>query len=344
MSNLSPRISRLEKNIIINGAMDFFQRGTSATSLSATWPYRADRFAAMASWGTSTMAQSTDIPADKVSASLIVSTSANASPAAGRSSIRYIVEGYDYLPISNGKKITLSFWIKSSMTGTYSIAFANASSDRSLVKEYTISSANTWEKKYIQIETDTAGTWDYINGTGLTIYFAFGAATDTSTSTLGVWQGANYRSSTNTVNLAGTTGQTFYLSGVMLYEGWTENSGFYRAGRTIQEELALCQRYYYKIGADNTAVGYGYALSSDTSISISIPTCQMRSAPVIASSSVSIIGTTSTTKVPTAYTAVSNLSNSVSATATVTTGIGTYRPVMLYCNSSVGYITLDAEF
>jgi hypothetical protein len=249
MSAKTPELDSREdysKNIVINGNMDFWQRGTSFAS-PIPFSYTADRFQTIFS-NTATRTISKDlvlIPNSQSISSLkyLVGT-ADASVAAGDAEeLRYLMEGSDFLPLA-GKVFTLSFWVRSSITGTYCVSFRNSTTTRSYVTTYSISLANTWEYKTITLTHDTSGTWDYGSGMGLAIGFTFMAGTTYQT-VANSWTNGNFISVAGAVNLMGTAGAQWNLSQVQITEG-SEALPFRRAGKTIATELALCQRYYEK--------------------------------------------------------------------------------------------------
>ena len=128
------------------------------------------------------------------------------------------IEGYNYLQFI-GRTATLSFWVRSSVTGTYSVSFRNGGLDRSYIAEYTIDNANTWEYKTITVKFDyTGGTWDTTTGVGLDVMFNLGCGS-TYSAAAGSWLSGNYIASTNQVNWMATAGNTFYLSNVQLELG-----------------------------------------------------------------------------------------------------------------------------
>ena len=141
---------------------------------------------------------------------------------------------------SNAKTITLSFWVRSSLTGTFAGRLANSASNRSYVFTYSISSANTWEQKTVTITGDTTGTWLTTNGVGIAVWFDLGSGSNYQT-TAGSWQAGNYAATSSSTSVVGTNGATFYLTGVQLEVGSTATSFDYRPYGT---ELQLCQRYY----------------------------------------------------------------------------------------------------
>jgi len=149
--------------------------------------------------------------------------------------------------------VNLSFWVRSSLTGTFGGSIQNSALDRSYPFTYTISVANTWEQKSITIAGDTSGTWLTTNGVGAQVVFSLGTGT-TFSGTSGAWAGANYVSATGATSVVGTSGATLYITGVQLEKGSTATSFDYRPFGT---ELALCQRYY-----EQTGYGIGRASSA----------------------------------------------------------------------------------
>ena len=143
---------------------------------------------------------------------------------------------------ANATTVTLSFWVRSSLTGTFGGAIQNSAQNRSYPYSYTILAANTWEQKSITIAGDTTGTWLTTNGVGMYVGFGLGAGS-TYSGTAGAWAGANYNSATGATSVVGTNGATFYITGVQLEKGSTATSFDYRPYGT---ELALCQRYFEK--------------------------------------------------------------------------------------------------
>ena len=244
--SLTPRLDRLDKNYIINGGMDFWQRATSSTTVDSQ--YVADRFVPSTFGGqVTTTSRSSDIPNTnniKYSYQVQVGT-ANVSPSSGQHlTIRHHIEGNDFLQIK-GKTFTLGFWVKSSLPGIYSVVFGNASQDRSLIKEYTINAADTWEYKTITVLHDSSGSWSYDTGRGLSLTFALMAGSSYRFSP-NSWQSVSALSSTSQVNFAATVGNIFRITGISLTEGdkALDFNQFVRAGGTFAQELTLCQRYY----------------------------------------------------------------------------------------------------
>jgi len=191
---------------------------------------------------------------------------------------------------ANAQTITVSFWVRSSLTGTFGGSIINSAGNRSYPFTYTINSANTWEKETITIAGDTSGTWLTTNGVGLYLSFSLGAGA-TYSSTAGAWAAGNFNSATGATSVVGTNGATFYITGVQLEKGSTATSFDYRPYGT---ELALCQRYTQVIrsNASGTTGLVNLPCISSTRAYGEMPfEMQMRSAPVITFSAANTFNT-----------------------------------------------------
>lgn len=239
------------KNRIINSAMVIDQRnaGASVTVSSGSTSYPVDRmlgYVETGSSGTFTAQQSTTVPAGFKNSVVLTTATADSSITASEGySFQHRVEGLNVADLgwgtANAQTITLSFWVRSSLTGTFAGSVTNGSFNRAYVFNYSISSANTWEYKTVTIAGDTGGTWLTTNGIGLIVYLSMGAGSNYN-QTAGSWGGFGY-STSGAVNLIGTNGATLYITGVQLEVGTQATTFDYRSYGT---ELALCQRYYYK--------------------------------------------------------------------------------------------------
>ena len=284
------------KNRIINGAMMIDQRnaGASITANDATFP--VDRFKMACSQSSKLTAQqnagSVTLPIGFSNYLGLTSSSAYSVGASDYFVVTHFIEGFNVADLNfgtaNAATVTLSFWVRSSLTGTFGGAVRNSNAGtRSYPFSYTISAANTWEQKSITIAGDTTGTWNTTNGQGFDIRFGLGVGS-TYSGTAGSWSGSNFLSATGATSVVGTSGATFYITGVQIEKGSTATSFDYRPYGT---ELALCQRYYYQING-NSFVGtalYGMMGSgmvfTSTQADISIPLkVSMRSTPTISQS------------------------------------------------------------
>jgi hypothetical protein len=169
--------------------------------------------------------------------------------------VRQSIEGFNVADLnwgsSDAQTITLSFWVRSSLTGTFGGALKNSAGNRSYPFTYTINSANTWEKETITIPGDTTGTWLKTNGAGLIVQFGLGVGS-TFTGTAGAWAAENDLSATGATSVVGTNGATWYITGVQLEVGRQATSFDFRSQGT---ELTLCQRYYTKTYRDDAVPG-----------------------------------------------------------------------------------------
>ena len=238
------------KNRIINGGMVIDQRnaGASVTPASPFTQYTLDRFYALFTQGSKfSVQQSSTAPAGFKNSLLVTSLSSYSVISSDIFGIEQDIEGFNTADFGFGASgaatVTLSFWVRSSLTGTFGGSLQNSAINRCYPFSYTISAANTWEQKTITVSGDTTGTWiGATNGVGLRVLFALGAGSSVS-GTAGAWVGADNRSVTGATSVVGTNGATFYITGVQLEKGSTATSFDYRPYGT---ELQLCQRYYEK--------------------------------------------------------------------------------------------------
>jgi len=253
------------RNRIINGDMRIDQRnaGVSVTqTTSAT--YTVDRFFIFGSVTSKFTAQqnaaSVTPPVGFTNYLGITSSSAYTVGAAEEFWLAQRIEGLNTVDLGwgtvNAKTVTLSFWVRSSLTGTFGGVLKNSAGNRSYPFTYTINSANTWEYETITIAGDTTGTWLTTNGIGISVIFGLGVGS-TGSGTAGAWAASNLNSATGATSVVGTNGATFYMTGVQLEVGSQSTSFDYR---DYGREEILCQRYFER--------AYPYTTNWNTSTSV----------------------------------------------------------------------------
>ena len=249
------------RNIFINGDMSIAQRGTSFSSVSAgNGTYPVDRFRNnMTGAGTWTISQSTEVPSGQGFAKSVKydCTTANGSLAAGDFLVfEQQVEGQNlqYLKkgTSSAESLTISFWVRSNKTGTYICELYDNDNTRQISKSYTISSADTWEKKTITYAGDTTGAFDNDNGASLRLFFHLSAGSDFTSGTLNTsWNSAtNANRAVGQVNLADSTSNEWYITGVQLEAGTTASDFEFLP---VDVNLERCFRYY-QVFNDNSDI------------------------------------------------------------------------------------------
>lgn len=239
------------RNLIINGAMNVAQRSPNVAvnipgGKTVTDVDRFGQWTKTADGNWKSAQQVYDAPADFQFSRKITSLAANTIEAGTYHTVRYAVEGYDAAQLncglSSAKTVTLSFYVKSSLTGTFGLNFTNAANNRSYPTTYTISNPNDWERKTITVTLDTSGTWLKTSGVGLEINWHLAIGSSYSTSTLNQWQG-NWRFPSSATDILATNGATWQLTGVQLEVGNIATSFEHRS---FVDELRRCQRYYEK--------------------------------------------------------------------------------------------------
>ena len=244
------------RNLIINGAMQVAQRGTSSTTASINTYATVDRFRLLTptTFGelALTQEQSTDAPTGfATSYKLTVSTPETALAANELLRLQQRIEGQNLQHLKKGtsdaESVTLSFWVKGSITGTYTIDIFDQDNFRAIAKSYTINSANTWEYKTFTFSGDTTGALDNDNANSLTVAWNLAAGTDRTSGTLATSWEANTAANlaVGQTDIITTSGATWQITGVQLEVGDTATPFEHRS---YGEELARCQRYYYQSG------------------------------------------------------------------------------------------------
>jgi hypothetical protein len=249
------------KNRIINGDMRIDQRNAGASVTPTTdSTYTLDRWRVGISQSSKFSVQqnagSVTPPAGFNNYLGITSLSSYSVGSGDYFLLEEKIEGFNVADLGWGAAgattVTLSFWVRSSLTGTFGGVFRNSAENRSYPFSYTISTANTWEQKTVTVDGDTSGTWLKTNGAGIAIAFSFGMGSSVS-GTAGAWVSANLGSVTGATSVVGTNGATFYITGVQLEVG-SSATPFER--RLYNQELANCQRYFVKYDFPvNTGLG-----------------------------------------------------------------------------------------
>ena len=278
------------KNRIINGDCRIDQRYAGTATANTINGYTIDRWIVAQNNSTGKLiaqqnAGSVTPPAGFTNYLGVTSQSAYTLGSTDWYTFQYNIEGYNVADLAygtaNAKTCTLSFWVRSSLTGTFVGTLGNSASTREYPFSYTINSANTWEQKTITVYGDTSGSWNTTNGVGLYIMIGLGFGTSFQTGTAN-----NTWATTSTISVpsggtsvVGTNGATFYITGVQLEVGSTATP-FER--RMITNELALCQRYYWRGGgAVNSPFADGYNVTNGyTAYSYTFPVT-MRTAPTV---------------------------------------------------------------
>ena len=276
------------RNLVINGDMQIAQRGTSVASITTEGYRTADRWNfTPVSLGTWTQTVENDAPTGSgFRKSLkVLCTTADASPAASDVlRFDYRMEGQNLQQIKKGtaaaEQLTLSFWVKANVTGTYIIGLYDYDNTRYVAKSYTVNASATWEYKTITFPADTTGALDNDNATSLEIEFGLATGTDRSSGTLATtWQSYTAANAlVGQVNLASATNNYWQITGVQLEVGDTATPFEFLPA---QQELAECQRYYYRMPAGESYQQFGVSYTNSTSAfqAFTITPVTMRAVP-----------------------------------------------------------------
>jgi len=285
INGFTPNIGNMRgRNLVINGHMLIAQRGTGA--FTDNNGFSVDRWKNISNTTDFSVQQSSVVPSgQEFTKSVHVTPTATKTHNSGDYFfISHYVEGYNIGGLGYGtsgaKTITVSFWVRSSKTGTYSLGMKNANASRSRQNEYTISVADTWEKKTIVVPGETTGSWPIDNTRGIAFDFCL-AGQATATSSVNTWLSNNSNMSTNQVNFFDNTNNNFYLTGVQVEVGSEATDFDYRS---YGEELSLCQRYFQIFGSKGSTGTNGdifpgfYRNSSQVFVPVTLPVT-MRTTP-----------------------------------------------------------------
>ena len=351
--------------LIINGDMQIAQRGTSATALGNgdTGYHTVDRFQFREDGSPTyefTMSQSTDTPTGEgfsQSLKLDCTTADTSLASADALGIRHTVEAQNLQMLkygtSSAEVLTLSFWVKTNKTGTYTLWVYSDDGARNISKTYTVSSANTWEKKVINIDADTGGTINNDNGIGLILGWYLGAGTAFTSGTLNTSWGSLVtadRVSSSQVNLADSTSNEWYITGVQLEVGeFDANSIPPFQFEDRGTSLAKCQRYFYN-PLQGTTNAYGVfgqvvCLSSTTARGILYSPSVMRTLPtIVTSGDLELAGDSFTIGITDIITTTRTGTQAMEFTYTVSSGLSSGEgAIVRRRNDASATFQLDAE-
>lgn len=275
------------RNLLYNGAMQVAQRGTSSTGITSSGYYTADRWSTViGNQGTWTQTVESDAPTGSGfrNSLKMLCTTADAAPAAADTvRIRQVLEGQDVQRVAKGtasaQQLTLSFWVKSNVTGTYIADLIDNDNTRQVSAAYTISASATWEKKTITFPADTTGAFDNDNALSLIATFWLGVGSDRSSGTLNTVWGAtvNANIAPGQTNLAAATDNYWQVTGVQLEVGPVATPFEFKS---FGQELAECQRYFWRmVNGTNQPMGVGAYYSSAAVFDHVVLPVQMRIAP-----------------------------------------------------------------
>ena len=282
------------RNLLINGAMQVAQRGTSGTT-TGTDNYLIDRFS-MSRFGgypnNTTQSQTTDAPEGFYNSFKMLRTSAHTLTGTNATAFFQRLEGLNTSHLKWGtalaKPVVVSFWVKSNQTGQFPLILADSGNAVDIGKLYEINSANTWEYKTIAIEAPSAGTFDTDNTTGMVVYWGFGSTSSARTAQGTTWGSSNSSGSSKAMvtgastALATTNGATWQITGIQLELGKVATPFEHRS---YGEELALCQRYYYRLNVRaNIALMVGNSLNTTSAYyTLALPQ-PLRATPTVSQS------------------------------------------------------------
>ena len=357
IGNINAGGGGVNRNLIINGAMTVAQRGTSFSNVTSS-QFCLDRFSVDVSGGGAfNVTQDTSAPEGFEKSLKLEVNTADSSIAAGDTyRVTQAVEGQNTAQVdlgaSTAKAMALSFYVKSSVTGTYGVGLANNAETENFVAEYTINSADTWEKKTINIPVRTSGTWLTTIGVGIGVRFDLGSGTNFN-GTAGQWQTTSskvFRTS-SCVNLIATGSATWFITGVQLEVGQNPTSFEHEP---FERTIAKCQRYLVSLDMTTNLTGdtfgkyfTGPIISSTNArpqMNFPVP---MRGKPALVSSSASTLALNHGSNNNTALSSLSLNQHSNINTGTieaVTSGLSAGDSCCLSSNNNqTSFVRFDAE-
>ena len=328
-------VSAGRKNLLINGDHNVDQRNGGSAITPTHNQKGTDRWRCELAQSSKYTAQQSGTAPDGFRKSLKITSSSAYNPGASDYFlITQDIEGYTAsraaFGTSSAKPVTLSFWVRSSLTGTFACSIRNRAFDRTHIKEYTISSADTWEYKTLTFPGITDGTWETGSLQGIRVNWSLGAGTDFHGDPNTTLSTNDYATAAST-NVVSTNGATWYMTGAQFEIGRNGTEFEYRS---YGEELALCQRYYYDYPKGNTynIIANGFANTSSNSLFHFQFPVPMRTAPVVATTGnwQVIDGTSHSVSSFSAITDATTLTGRVDAT---TSGLTVGRGTMLRNNN-----------
>jgi hypothetical protein len=335
------------RNRIINGDLRIDQRNNGASVTPTNGQYLLDRYQGILSQASKySVQQVTDAPVGFTNSMRVTSLSAYSVVASDIFHVMQKIEGFNVSDLAwgtaNAQAVTVSFWAKSSLTGTFGGSLVNSAEDRSYPFTYTISSANTWEYKTVAVAGDTTGTWLTNNGIGIRCHFTIGMGSN-YTATAGAWTAGAKFAPTGATNLVATNGATLAITGVQLEAG-SVATPFER--RPYGTELALCQRYAQVFrglaGAGEILVGSGIQKTTTTANFYTKLTQTMRSAPTATFTSITVSDQTSWSAAAT-LSSINAGTDSVTVVCSYSANGAQYRPVFLTTDGASAVLAFSSE-
>lgn len=333
------------KNRIINGDMVISQRNGTSSVTPGSDEYTLDRWFSSRSQSSKFTVQqnagSVTPPTGFTNYLGVTSSSAYSLSAGDFFGQAQRIEGFNVADLgfgtANARTVTISFWVRSSLTGAFGASIGNSAANRQYPFSYTINAANTWEQKTVTIPGDTTGTWLTNNGVGILLYFSLGMGSNFS-GTANAWTGSSIYQPTGSTSVVGTNGATFYVTGVQLEQGSAATSFEWLP---YNMELANCQRYYIKITDPGSP---GVAAASNSSRNSFFLPVTMRAAPTVLGSGTFNFyngSATSTGTVLAYYPGIS--AQIVQVDFALVSGFTTGQAAILYTNGGSNFVSASAE-
>lgn len=344
------------RNLIINGAMQVHQRGTSVTGITSVGYYTADRWRTAGvgtTQGTWTQSVESDAPTGsglRKSLKMLCTTAAAAPSASGLTQMEYRFEGQDLQRVKKGtssaEQLTLSFWVKSNVTGTYIAELTDGDNSRHVAASYTVSASGTWERKTITLPADTTGALDNDNAASASIYFYLVAGTDYTSGTLATtWASTTTANrAVGQTNVAAATNNYWQITGVQLETGPVATPFEFEP---YEATLRKCQRYYVRFVGDagnDILSGLGWAPQTNSAHILFPLPVEMRIQPhTVESSAVELTDLVNEISAGT-LTLSANTTALIGQVNCSTSGLTQMRPyVIRNDNNAAGHVSFSAE-